>query len=139
MALTLNKIKSGKKGRKRTGRGNSSGQGNYSGRGMKGQNARAGVSGLKRLGMKKMLLATPKTRGFKSGKPKDQIVKISLINDNFKDGDKVDPKTLAKKGLVDNIKEPIKILGGEELKVKVDIKGVKLSSSVAKQLGEKRK
>ncbi len=134
MALRSDNIKTNKKKRKRVGRGNSSGDGNYCGRGMKGQKARSGVSGLKRLGMRQMLLATPKVRGFKSDKPKDQIVKISQINKNFKDGDKIDPSALVKKGLVDKVRSPIKILGGEDLKVKVDFKGVKLSSSVIEQL-----
>lgn len=134
MALRPDNIKASNKKSKRTGRGNSSGKGNYCGRGMKGQKARSGVSGLKRLGMRQMLLATPKVRGFRSDKPKNQIVKVSGINNNFKDGDKIDPAALAKKGLIDDVKAPVKILGGEELKPKVEFKGMKLSASVIKQL-----
>ena len=63
MSLTLHTIQKNKKAykiKKRLGRGNSSGDGNYSGKGMKGQRSRSGVSNLKRLGMKQVLLRTPK-------------------------------------------------------------------------------
>ena len=66
MALSLHTIKKPKansKKRKRIGRGNASGHGTYAGKGQKGQNARSGVSGLKRKGMKQVLLRTPKKRG----------------------------------------------------------------------------
>ena len=81
--LSLNTIKKSKgshKNKKRVGRGNASGRGTYSTRGQKGQRQRAGVSNLKRLGMKSQLLQTPKVRGFKSDKPKNQIVSVKAIN-----------------------------------------------------------
>lgn len=134
MSLSLDNIRSNKKKRKILGRGNASGNGNYSGRGLKGQKARSGVTGLKRLGMRQMLLAAPKLRGFKSDKPANQIVKASAINKNFKDGEKIDPIILAKKGLIKSSKLPVKILGGEDLKVKVKFEKVKLSSNISKQL-----
>ena len=123
------------KKRKRVGRGNSSGHGTYSGKGQKGQRSRSGVSGLKRLGMKQVLLRTPKKRGFKSLKPKDNIVNLIDINKNFKDKDKINPKILLKKGLIDNIKLDVKILGKGELKLK-DLKfvGMKMSKSVKEKL-----
>jgi len=138
MALSLNAIspkKGSKKKRKRVGRGNSSGHGTYSGKGLKGQKARAGVSGLKRLGMKQILLKTPKKRGFNSSKPKAQVVNLIDINNNFKDKDVITPKALLAKGLIDNIKLDVKILGKGDLKIK-DLKflGVKMSDSVKKKL-----
>lgn len=134
MALSLDNIKNIKTKRKRVGRGNGSGIGNYSGRGLKGQKSRSGVSGLKRLGMRQRILSTPKSRGFKSDKLKNQIVEIATINKNFKDGDKINPKVLAQKGLINDAKAPVKILSGEDLKVKVEFEEVKMSSSVSKQL-----
>jgi len=121
MALSENTIKSVKgstKTRKRVGRGNSSGSGTYSGRGQKGQNARAGVSGLKRLGMKQILLRIPKKRGFKSLLGDMQVINVSTLNKFFKDGDKVTPKILAEKGIIDSASEKTKILGQGILKVK---------------------
>ncbi len=122
------------------GRGNASGHGTYSGRGLKGQKSRSGVSNLKRLGMRQVLLRTPKKRGFKSLKPKNQVVNLDVINVNFKDGDKITPKTLLRAGLLDTSKIPVKILGKGELKLKnLKFSGVKMSASVKKQLDPEKK
>ena len=134
MTLSLNNIGTQKRKSKRIGRGNGSGHGTYSGKGMKGQKSRSGVSNLKRLGMKKMVLATPKLRGFKSDKPKNQIIKIESINENFKDGDKINPKVLSQKGLIKSSVLPVKILGKGELKVKVSFEGVKFSEALKGQI-----
>lgn len=140
MPLAIHTIKSSKgtaKKRKRIGRGNASGMGTYSGKGQKGQKSRAGVSNLKRLGMRQMLLQTPKKRGFKSIRPNNQVVKIEDINKNFKDNELVNPKALLKRDLIAKIKLPVKILGKEKLTVKVKFEGVKMSSSVVKQIEKK--
>lgn len=135
--LSLNEIKKTKgtsQKRKRVGRGNSSGHGTYSTRGLKGQKSRSGVSNLKRLGMKMQLLQTPKSRGFKSIKPKNQVVSVKAINSNFKDGEIVNITNLLAKGLIIKKDLPVKILGKEKLTVKVTLEGVKMSESVAGQL-----
>jgi len=138
MPLSLNNLNSSQgaiKKRKRIGRGNSSGHGTYSGRGQKGQKSRSGSSGLKRLGMKKQLLQIPKLRGFKSGKSKNQIVNLAQINDNFKDGAEITPKSLLAKKLIDTMKLPVKVLGGGQLKIKnIKFKDVNISESVKKQI-----
>ena len=138
MALSLSTIKPTKgttKKRVRVGRGNSSGSGNYSGKGMKGQKSRSGVSGLKRLGMKKQLLQTPKVRGFKSKKPKNQAVDIKNINKYFKDGETVNAVSLVKYNLIKSDKLPVKILGKGKLKIKdLKFEGVIFSGSVRDQL-----
>ncbi len=136
MPLALHTIKPARKSTrkpKRVGRGNSSGHGTYSGRGLKGQKARSGASGLKRLGMKQILLRTPKLRGFKSLKEKDQIVNLEKISKYYKDNEVVNPETLKEKGLVRDGKKPIKILGKGELTVKgLKFENVKMSKSVEK-------
>lgn len=138
MSLSLHTIgpnKGATKKRKRVGRGNASGHGTYSTRGQKGQKSRSGVSGLKRLGMKKQLLQIPKTRGFKSGQAKSQVVSLAQINNNFKDGAAITPKSLLAKELIGTIKLPVKVLGGGELRIKdIKFEGVKVSESVRKQL-----
>jgi large subunit ribosomal protein L15 len=138
MSLYLHTIKPAKgatRKSKRVGRGNASGHGTYSGRGLKGQKSRSGVSGLKRLGMRQVLLKTPKKRGFKSDKPKNQILNITDINKYFKDNDIITPKDLHNKGLIDNIKLGVKILGNGELKLKnLQFKGIKISQSVKEQI-----
>jgi len=130
--LSLNNIKAkkGQKKIKRVGRGNSSGHGTYSCKGQKGQNARSGVSGLKRLGMRPHILQTPKVGGFRSLAPKNQIVKVTAINKNFKIGEIVSAKSLFAKGLIGNAQLPVKVLGGGKLEVKVVFEGVKTSKSV---------
>ena len=140
MSISLNKIKKpvSKKGRKRVGRGNAAGTGTYSGRGQKGQNARAGVSNLKRLGMKARLLQIPKVRGFKSQHPKNQVISVETINNNFKDNDVVNPQALLEKKLIKTIKEPVKILGKETLKLKgLKFEKLKMSASLKEQIEKK--
>ena len=135
--LSLNEIKKAKgssKTKKRVGRGNSSGHGTYSTRGLKGQKSRSGVSGLKRLGMRMQLLQTPKARGFKSIKPKNQVISIKAINNNFKDGEVVNKDSLFEKGLILKKGVSVKILGKEALTVKVKVECLKMSASVAAQL-----
>lgn len=135
--LSLNTIKQAKganKTKRRVGRGNASGTGTYSGRGLKGQGQRAGVSNLKRLGMKSQLLQTPKLRGFKSLKPKNQVISVKAINLHFKDGEVVNATTLMEKKLISRINEPIKILGKEKLTVKVSFEKIKMSSSLEAQI-----
>lgn len=123
--------------RKRVGRGNASGHGTYSTRGLKGQKSRSGVSGLTKLGMKKMLLSTPKLRGFRSLNAKNQAVNLSAIDKHFADGATITPATLAKVGLVKSSAAPVKILGASALtKKNLVFKHVKVSAT-AKEAIEK--
>ena len=139
MSLSLNTIRparGSKRLKKKIGRGNASGHGSYSTRGQKGQRSRAGGRNkLKRLGFKQILAATPKNRGFKSDKPKNQAVNLVALNDAFKDGAKVNGKSLLSAGLVNSAAAPIKILGQGELKLKnLQFSGVKLSASAKTQI-----
>jgi len=138
MSLSMHTIKSAKgaaRKRKRIGRGNSAGQGTYSGRGLKGQNARSGVSNLKRLGMKQVLLRTPKKRGFKSHKPKDQVLNLSDINKFFKDKETINPAVLQSKGIIDTINKGVKLLGmGKLLRKELKFKNIKMSESAKAQI-----
>lgn len=139
MALSLNTIKPAKgavKKKKRIGRGNASGHGSYSTRGIKGQRSRTGGSNkLKRLGFKQILSSTPKIRGFKSGKPKNQIVKLENLNNHFADGAKINAASLSKVGLARISGEKIKILGNGKLILKnLEFDGVKISDSARAQI-----
>lgn len=131
---TIKKTKGSSKKIKRVGRGNASGHGTYSTRGLKGQKSRSGVSGLKRLGMKKQLLAIPKVRGFKSHRPKNQVVSVKAINKNYKDNEIVNPTTLFEKKLINSAELPVKILGKEKLTVKVTFEKVGSSEPVKGQI-----
>ncbi|HOZ53365.1 MAG TPA: 50S ribosomal protein L15 [bacterium] len=143
MAISLSNVKkssgSSNKG-KRLGRGNASGKGTYSGRGLKGQKSRSGVSRfkLKRLGMKKNLLKIPKTRGFRALSPKNQVVSVVKINENFKDNEIVNISTLLEKKLITKKDLPVKILGKEKLIPKgLKFEKILFSESVKKQVESK--
>ncbi len=131
---TIKKAKGSSQKKKRVGRGNASGHGTYSTRGLKGQKSRSGVSGLKRLGMKKQLLKIPKVRGFRSLQAKNQVVSVKAINTNFKDNDIVNPVSLFEKKLISSATEPVKILGKEKLIVKVKFEHIKMSEGLKSQL-----
>ena len=131
---TISRAKGSAKKNKRVGRGNASGHGTYSTRGLKGQKSRSGVSGLKKLGMRKQLLAIPKSRGFRSLAPKNQVVSIKAINRYFKDSETVSPATLFEKKLIGRADLPVKILGKEKLSVKVKMENVKMSDGVKTQI-----
>ena len=142
MTVQLHTIKANKKARrprKRIGRGNAAGQGTYSGRGLKGQKARSGVSNLKRLGMKQVLLRTPKKRGFKSNKPKAEVVNLSTLNDNFKSKETVSPDSLTSKGLIKGKNRPVKILGKGELKLsELNFRDVQISKNAEEKINKKK-
>ena len=89
----------------------------------------------KRLGFKQILVATPKNRGFKSAKPKNQVVNLRDLNNNFSAGAKINAASLLKAGLVGTVQKKIKILGQGELTLKnLEFQGVKVSDSVKLQI-----
>lgn len=138
MSLSLHTLKPSphsKKDRKYIGRGLGS-KGTYSGRGVKGQGARSGVSGLKLKGMRKIILSTPKLRGFQSKNAKAQVVNVGDLDKVFADSAKISPKQLCSKGLIANTSTPVKILGNGTVTNKFILQGC-LVSGVAKEKIEK--
>lgn len=117
-----------RKRRKTLGRGDSSGHGSYSTKGAKGQKARSGVGGLKKLGMRHIILSTPKLRGFKSIHAKHQIVKLPQLEKYFNDGDAVNPKSLLSKKLIKDGESSVKIIGAEKLNKIFFVSDCKISS-----------
>ncbi|MFA6285680.1 MAG: 50S ribosomal protein L15 [Parcubacteria group bacterium] len=129
------KIKSQKK-KRRIGRGGK--KGTYSGRGMKGQKSRSGanVNPIFEGGRSTLIEHLPKIRGFKSHRPKNQVVDLENLEKYFENGDIVNPQSLLEKKIVDNIKVAIKILGDGELSKKLTVEKC-LISKVAKEKIEK--
>jgi len=122
MTINLSNLKPAKgatKKRKEVGRGGK--RGSYSGKGMKGQRSRSGVSGLKALGLRQMMLSTPKSRGFKSIHPKLAVVNIGQLNIAFNDGDIIDFKKLIQRGLLEKGEKKFKVLGVGELSKKITV------------------
>ena len=138
MSLSLHTIKPKKgarKNRKRIGRGLGS-TGTYSGRGLKGQKARAGSSGLQLKGIRDLMLSQPKVRGFKSKRPKPEVVNVGILSKHFSDGDVVKPKSLQSKGLIEGKPGGVKILGNGSIGIKVTLKGCKVSQSAKAKIVE---
>jgi len=126
------------KNKKRVGRGGT--RGKTSGRGHKGQNQHGG-HGI-RPHMRDEIKRLPKLRGRgvnsnKSAQPKAVPVNVSVIEENFKKGAVVSPKTLFKAGLIlkNGEKFPIvKVLGQGDISVAVTIVGCKVSASAQEKI-----
>ena len=111
-----------RKTRNRVGRGLGSGNGKTSGRGMKGQNSRSG-GGVRtgfEGGQMPIYRRLPK-RGFKNVWAKTYAeVNVETLN-RFDDGVTVDPVVLVEEGVLKNVRDGIRILGGGELKKNVTV------------------
>lgn len=134
MAISLSNLRpayGAKTNKKRVGRGLGS-KGTTSGRGQKGQSSRSGVGGLKRLGMRSVMLATPKLRGFRAIAPKAHTVNVGDLEKSYLTNEVVTPRTLLKKGLISSSDRTVKILGKGTLTHAVTVKGC-LVSAVASE------
>lgn len=130
------KIKSQKR-KRRVGRGGK--KGTYSGRGMKGQKSRSGanVNPIFEGGRSTLIEHLPKIRGFKSHRPKNQVVDLQQLEKHFTNSDIVNPQSLLAKKLIDNIKTPVKILGDGEIKKKFTIEKCLVSKSAKEKIEAK--
>jgi large subunit ribosomal protein L15 len=122
----------------RKGRGESSGKGKTSGRGNKGAKARQGTY-IKRGhegGQTPIFRRFPK-RGFSNHdfERRYNIVNIESLND-FADGSVVDALALKDKGLIPDLKLPVKILGEGKLERKLTIVAGWYSKSAHARIGE---
>ena len=132
--------KNKKVNRKRRGQGNATGNGTYGGRGMNGQNARSG-GGVRpgfEGGQTPLVKRMPKMRGFRSpNKVYNQVIKLAVLEEVFKDGAKIDFAALVEAGLVTKKGMGVKILNdGTALSKKLNLSEV-LISKTAKDAVEK--
>lgn len=129
------------KTKKRVGRGGL--RGKTSGRGHKGQNARAGHK--VRPEIRDMIKKLPKLRGHginrsrtvNSSVVKPTPINLTVLEENFSNGDKVNPKVLVSLGLVDRKKgriPKIKILGTGALSKKLEISNFTISENAKAQV-----
>lgn len=106
-----------RKARKRVGRGDAAGQGSYGGRGMKGQKSRSGYRirpGFEG-GQLPLIKGLPMKRGF-NNKFKTQYALIKLADlDGFDAGQRITPEALYQRGLLPNLRFPVKVLGDGEI------------------------
>ncbi|MDR1700812.1 MAG: 50S ribosomal protein L15 [Lachnoclostridium sp.] len=116
----------------RRGRGHGSGNGKTAGKGHKGQKARSGAPRLGFEGGQLPLYRRLPKRGFTCINSKN-IVAIGVDRLNvFEDGSEVTIDTLMEKGIVNNPRDGVKILGNGKLHKKLDIKVNAYSESAAK-------
>ena len=100
--------------KRRVGRGHGSGRVKTSGRGTKGQNSRSG--GGTRLGFEggqnPWTMRVPHKRGFNIGRFRKTVQVLNLRDlSGFEDGASVTLATLKERGLIDNVKDTVKLLG----------------------------
>ena len=120
----------------RKGRGAGSGNGKTAGKGHKGQNARSG-GGVRpgfEGGQLPLYRKLPK-RGFNNARFGKQysVVNVELLN-KFNDGDVVDSAALLIAGLIDSVKDGVKILGEGELTKKLTVKAKVFSASAKEKI-----
>jgi large subunit ribosomal protein L15 len=129
MKLNELKPKAGSTKRKmRVGRGIGSGKGKTSGRGVKGQKARTGVAINGFEGGQMPLYRRLPKRGFNNIFARD-LVEVTLVRLQFAIDEKkldtkgtIDAEALVKAGVIRRKKDGVKLIGGGELKSKVNLK-----------------
>ncbi len=146
--MQLHQLKSvhklGKK--KRVGRGGK--RGTYSGKGLKGQKSRAGHRFAPVI--RELIKKHPKLRGYRQRSKKNKflvnesknqkskvIIKLEKLEEEFKSGEKVNPKSLLERGLISKIKgrtPRVKILGKMTIKKKLIIEGCELSGTAKEKI-----
>jgi len=117
-----------KKERTRVGRGEGS-KGKTSGRGTKGTKARYQVRPGFEGGGVRLVMRTPKLRGFKNPfRTEYQVVNVAALEELYPKGVEVTAQDLAAKGAV-RAGHLVKVLGDGDLKVKLTVKVDKVSAS----------
>ena len=120
---------------KRRGRGSGSGHGKTSCRGRKGAKKRSGRTTRPGFegGQMQLVRRIPK-RGFNAPfKNVYQVVNIESLN-QFRENSTIGPEELKSAGLIGSVKEPIKILGGGDLKKVITVKAHKISENAKRKL-----
>lgn len=124
-----------RKTRTRVGRGIGSGLGKTSGRGHKGQNSRSG-GGVRtgfEGGQMPLYRRLPK-RGFYNKFGKEYVeVNVGTLN-CFEDGTVVEPVMLIECGLIKNIRDGLRILGGGELTKKLTVQANGFSKTAEEKI-----
>ena len=120
---------------KRVGRGPGSGSGKTASKGHKGQKARSGgVKGAGFEGGQMPLQRRIPKRGFTNIFRKNYaIVNLSDLS-RLSGTDPVTPELLRKNGMVDDIKDGLKVLGTGELKQKMTVRAHKFSKSALEKI-----
>ena len=120
---------------KRLGRGIGSGLGKTSGKGHKGAKARSGGGkgpGFEG-GQMKMTMRLPKrgvTNNFRTEYAAINVDRLEI----FEDGQEVTPVTLIEAGIIKNVQDGIKIMGGGELTKKLTVRASKFTATAKEKI-----
>ncbi len=132
--MQIHQLQSRNKKRKRIARGGK--RGTYSGRGVKGQKSRSGYNA--QPVVRELIKKYPKLRGYRFKADKQNVfINVGVLEEKFKDGDKITPAVLINKGITDKIKGRtplIKILGKGELTKKFTIEACQASKSAKEKI-----
>jgi large subunit ribosomal protein L15 len=122
-----------KQERTRVGRGEAS-KGKTAGRGTKGTKARYQVRPGFEGGGVRLVMRTPKLRGFKNPfRTEYQVVNLEKLQESYPKGGAVTVKDLVAKGLVRK-NEPVKVLGNGDISVKLDVQVDKVSEQAKSKI-----
>lgn len=127
-----------KKKRTRVGRGRASGKGKTAGRGMKGYGARSGSGGKLYFQGDNLpfFRRLPFKRGFTNvNRPAWQEVNLVQLED-FGAEDEVSPETLLEAGLIDDLENPVVILGMGEVKQAITVRVHRITKSARNKVEE---
>ena len=120
---------------KRLGRGIGSGLGKTSGKGHRGAKARSGGGkgpGFEG-GQMKMTMRLPK-RGFTNNfRTEYAAINVDRL-EIFEDGQEVTPVTLIEAGIIKNVQDGIKIMGGGELTKKLTVRASKFTATAKEKI-----
>ena len=120
---------------RRLGRGVGSGLGKTSGKGHKGAKARSGGGkgpGFEG-GQMKMTMRLPK-RGFTNNfRTEYAAINVDRL-EIFEDGQEVTPVTLIEAGIIKNVQDGIKIMGGGELTKKLTVRASKFTATAKEKI-----
>jgi large subunit ribosomal protein L15 len=117
----------------RVGRGEG-GKGKTAGRGTKGSKARSQIPLWFEGGNLPMHMRLPKLKGFHNKfRTEFQVVNLDRLSELFPEGGEVTPATLVEKGAVRK-NAPIKVLGGGEISVAVQVSAHAFSSSAKEKI-----
>ena len=120
---------------KRVGRGPGSGSGKTAGKGHKGQKARSGgVKGAGFEGGQMPLQRRIPKRGFTNIFRKEYAVVNLADFETLSESDTVTPELLKKKGLLNDMKDGVKVLGTGKLKNKLTVRAHKFSKSAIEKI-----
>lgn len=113
----------------RVGRGEAGSKGKTAGRGTKGTKARNQVPARLEGGQMPLHMRLPKLKGFQNPfRVEYQVVNLDRISELYPEGGEVTPADLVAKGAV-RPKAPVKVLGGGEISVAVQVSAHKFSAS----------